>query len=106
MITYLLVVFPYGSYQEAKGTMNTLAITGKYERVVDDNMPVYLKGGIQYQVFCIDHNRFKLPEAAVKNMVTSLEKKGLNTIDVLTENPSEWLKKNGYATEVLDEKFL
>ena len=106
MITYLLVIFPYGFYEDSKGIMNALKIIGRYERVIDDNMPVYLKDEIKYQIFCIDHSRFKLPQVAVQNMVNSLSKKSVEVSNVVTTNPSEWLKKNGYETEVTDEEFL
>ena len=86
--------------------MNALSITGRYKKVIDDNMPVYLKNKNKHQIFCIDHSRFRQPEISVSNMVNSLSNKGVDVIRVVTENPSEWLKKNGYETEVFDEKLL
>ena len=110
MLTYLLVIFPYGSYGNVKGIMNALSITGKYKRVIDDNMPVYLKDKSKHQIFCIDHSRFRQPKIAVSDMVNSLSNKRVDIIRVVTDKPSEWLKKNGYETEtteeVPDEKLL
>lgn len=106
MIKYLLVVFPHGSYENSKSVMNALAVTGKYKRIISDRMPVYLKEGHKYQVFCIDHSRFKLPRVAVGNMVNSLSHKKVEVNSAIIDNPSVWLAKNGYEAEAADEKFL
>lgn len=101
--TYILTIVPEKDVDGYVVAANAWQTEKVHAEVVNKaKMPVYTKDGASYRISCMPVTYFK--GKAVSDPWVAAEATKTKAVIVKTDNPSEWLAKNGYAAPKVELK--
>ena len=91
------------NWTSLKSFCEALSIDGVYEKVIDRTAPIYLKDGMEYQVFCLDTDRLRGIsdlDDFVFSQSQSLKTLWPSVYLGISISPAEWLEQNGFISNI------